>query len=136
MAVKLYLAVLLLLSGCTTTRVIDIQRARLMPESISRQIVEKNIGSGWLKQPYLWKEALCGGDKVEITLDKIDSARYFASQERLVLVASRNQIPGLCIHEINIKVSSAGAARETVSALHSLGATANQLIETSNPLLK
>ena len=136
MSIKLYLAALLLLSGCTTAHVIDTQRARLMPESIAKQVVEKNIGREWLKQPYLWKEALCGGDRLNITLDKIDSARYFASQEQLVLVASRNQIPGLCTHRINIKVSSVDVARETISALHSLGATASQLVETSNPLLK
>ena len=132
MSKSLFFLALFLLSGCATTKhVIDARKTELMPESVARQIIDKNIGHGWIKQPYLVREAICGGNRVDINLGEIVSAVYLTSKAQLLLTAKPpySLIPYACIPRIFIKLSSVDAAKETISALHALGATVNHLTE-------
>jgi len=116
------------LFGCPTIQVADQKTAALVPENVAKTILAKHAPSQWINSPYVFKENICGGERIPINYGDLSSVQYVEPNNLLLAVVPRSKIPGICVGLIAVKDVRSVDVDELVTALNSLGADIKRIV--------
>jgi len=108
-----------LLAGCSTP--IE-KKFDLMPISAAKAIFARNGYKSWPEKPYLFEDRICGGERVEVPIEKIDRAVYQPALNQLIFARSFSSRGWGCAHFIRFNNLTEAAALEMTGAARALGA--------------
>lgn len=121
------------LFGCPTIQVADQKTAALVPENVAKSILAKHAPSQWINSPYVFKENICGGERVPINYGDLGSVQYVEPDNLLLVLVPRSKIPGACVGLIAVRGVQSTDVDEFVTALNSMGSEIKRVVRLPAP---